>query len=210
MSILRPILTCLALCLPPMAQAHPHIFVDTTLRILTDDQGRATGVEVTWAYDEFYSLLVLEDMQLDSDYDGVLTQAELGRLHGFDMQWIEGFQGDLYVNAPDGALTLGAPAPLATLFENGKIITRHLRQLPAPQETVVLRAYDPTFYTAYDLVGGVQAPKGCQVIRSEADLDAAYAKVAKMMDERAYAEDDYPEVGDAFADTVTVTCASGS
>jgi ABC-type uncharacterized transport system substrate-binding protein len=210
MILLRPLLLSVALCLPQMAQAHPHIFVDTTLRVLTDDQGRAIGVEVTWAYDELYSLLILEDMELDSDYDGILTGEELARLHKFDMNWDAGFAGDLYATGGAGALALGAPQPVETRFENAKIVTRHIRSFAQPQQGVVLRAYDPTFYTAYDLTGGVHAPEGCTVHRQAADLDAAYDKVAKMMDQNDYADDDYPAVGDAFADTVTVTCADGS
>jgi ABC-type uncharacterized transport system substrate-binding protein len=209
MTFVRPALISAALCLPPMAQAHPHIFVDTALRVLTDDQGRATGVEVTWVYDELYSLLILEDMGLDGDYDGVLSEGELAKLHRFDMNWDEGFAGDLYATGDSGPVALGAPQPVETRFEDAKIVTRHIRQFAGPQDAVVLRAYDPTFYTAYDLTRGVQAPKGCTVHTQTADLDAAYARVARMMEQKGYAEDDYPAVGDAFADTVTVTCTGG-
>ncbi|MGH1355530.1 MAG: DUF1007 family protein [Thalassovita sp.] len=207
---LRSMLISAVLCLPPMAQAHPHVFVDTTLRILTDDQGLATGVEITWVYDDLYSLLILEDMQMDADYDGVLTPQELARLHRFDMNWDPGFLGDVYAKGDSGALALSAPQPVDTQLENARIVTRHIRRFPAPQKAVELRAYDPTFYTAYDLTGGVHAPQACIVHKQAADLDAAYARVAKLMDEKAYAEDDYPAVGDVFADTVTVTCANGS
>lgn len=210
MPCLRPVLISAILCLPSLAQAHPHIFVDTSLRIMTDEQGLAIGVEVTWVYDELYSLLILEDMGLDSDYDGILSPRELDQLHRFDMNWDPGFAGDLYATADSGPLTLMAPEPVETLFENAKIVTRHFRPFTQPQPAVVLRAYDPTFYTAYDLTGGVQAPQGCTVHLQTADLDAAYDKVAKLMAQSDYADDDYPAVGDAFADTVTVTCADKS
>ena len=207
MKISRLFLACLISSLPFPALAHPHIFVDTGLRILGDEQGLAIGVEVTWAYDDLYSLLVLEDMELDGDYDGILTPAELAKLDKFDMNWVEGYEGDLYVRGAEGKIPLGGPKPVDTRFEAGKIITRHIRYFPKPQKAIELRAYDPTFYTAYDLSGGIVAPEGCTVLRHEADLDAAYARVEALMKETDYAEDDYPEVGDAFADTVAVTCA---
>jgi ABC-type uncharacterized transport system substrate-binding protein len=206
----RPFLIPFVVCLPVVVQAHPHIFVDTTLRVLTDDQGLATGVEVTWVYDDLYSLITLEDWELDTDYDGVLTDEELAKLHRFDMNWVPGFLGDLYATGESGDLVLGPPQPVDTTFKDARIVTRHIRHFPQPQSAVVLRAYDPTFYTAYDLTGGVHAPEGCVVHTQVADLDAAYALVAAKMDEQDYAADDYPAVGDAFADTVTVTCANES
>lgn len=85
---------CLTLLAAPLG-AHPHIFVNTGLSFVVDDQNRLTHVQVTWAYDELYSLLLTEDLGVDSDYDGVLTAADTALLTGFDMQWIEGFNGDL-------------------------------------------------------------------------------------------------------------------
>lgn len=194
---------------PRPAQAHPHIFVETALRIVTDASGRATAIEVSWTYDDLYSLLVLEDMDLDSDYDGLLTEGEVSRLQGFDMQWVSGYAGDLYAQGPEGDIALGAPQPVETVLAQGRITSRHVRALAAPQTDLVLKAYDPTFYTAYDLTGGVQVPAGCVSTLRAADTDAAYARVETLMKEGNYADDDYPEVGEAFADTVQVTCNGG-
>lgn len=201
------VLTCSALLsLPLPLEAHPHVFVDTSLRVLTDEAGRVSAIEVTWVYDELFSLLVLEDMQLDGDYDGVLTAAEQERLNGFDMNWDPGFSGDLYLYAKDAVVDLSPPEPLQTGFADGRITTRHRRSLARPLDQVQMQAYDPYFYTAYDMKGGVQAPEGCQVRSLTADLDAAYAEVEKLMSEKAYAEDDYPAVGASFADMFVVTC----
>jgi len=60
-----------------------------------DDRNRLTHVQITWEYDEFFSLLMTEDLGVDADYDGVLTEADLELLAGFDMNWIEGYNGDL-------------------------------------------------------------------------------------------------------------------
>ena len=127
MKILRAFSLAACLALPVPVWAHPHVFVDTTLKVLTDDRGRVFAIEVTWVYDELFSLLVLEDMQLDGDYDGVLTAAEQARLDGFDMNWDPGFEGDLYVHAAGAELALNPPEPLQTRFADGKITTLHRR-----------------------------------------------------------------------------------
>ncbi|GGL92351.1 polyphosphate kinase [Pseudooceanicola nanhaiensis] len=198
-----------AILLPLGAQAHPHIFVDTALALVTDAAGRPAGVEVTWRYDEFYSLLIFEDMGLDGDYDGTLTEAELARLTGFDMQWVDGYAGDLYVSAASGPVTLGPPEPRGTAVSGGRIETRHFRPFAeAAPPDLVLRAYDPTYYTAYDLTGGVTAPEGCAAVIEDPDLEAARKRVEEELDGRPPTIDDFPEVGEAFAQTVTIHCGA--
>jgi ABC-type uncharacterized transport system substrate-binding protein len=191
----------------PVAFAHPHVFVETGLKLVADDTGRLVGVEVSWSYDDFYSLLLLEDMGLDPDGDGVLSADELAKLDGFDLQWIEGYLGDLYLTANDAPIALGRPQGRGTNVVAGRIVTRHFRAF-APQEgEVIVKAYDPTFYTAYDLNGGVTVPEGCTLSIQPADLDRAYTMVEEALYKNpAMPDDEYPEVGEAFADTVEVAC----
>jgi ABC-type uncharacterized transport system substrate-binding protein len=75
-----------------------------------------------------------------------------------------------------------------------------------------VRIYDPTFFVAYDVTLPVTVDKapGCAVTRIAADLDAAYSLVEELLygpGGQQYTDDTYPEVGAAFADTLTVTCA---
>lgn len=201
-----------ALLAPQDAGSHPHIFVDTALKVIVSDAGQLEAVEITWAYDEFYSLLVFEDRGLDSDYDGALTSEELAQLKGFDMAWTEGFQGDTYLTRDGEALVLGAPEHLATEVADGRITTRHRRALvqPQPADGVVIKAFDPGYYTAYTMTGGLEVSGGCQASVTPPDLDAAYTKVEELLYAMpaAQAEEAYPEVGEAFADTVRLSCGA--
>lgn len=201
---------CAALAAKP-ASAHPHIFVETGLKLVSNDAGEVIGVDVTWRYDELYSLLVLEDMELDSDFDGELTEQERGQLEGFDLKWVEGFEGDLYATAPGGEVTLGPPEGRGTWLADGQINSRHFRAFEEPLARVSLKAYDPTYYTAYDLGIGVDLPEGCKADVRKADVNAASRMVQEFMgDDVDDPEADFPEVGEAFADEIVVTCAAGS
>ena len=73
----------------------------------------------------------------------------------------------------------------------------------------MVKAYDPTFYTAYNLDGGVSVDGPCAVEVLPADLDAAFTQVEELLYARPSSdfEEDYPAVGESFADTVTVKCA---
>ncbi|MEL7093330.1 MAG: DUF1007 family protein [Pseudomonadota bacterium] len=202
---------CLALILcllPGLAPAHPHIFVDTTLRVVVDDAGNLQGVEVSWTYDDFYSLLIMADMGLDPDGDGRLTKAELAQLQGFDMNWQPGYAGDTHATRAGKPVPLGPPQPGAVSVRRGLITSSHFRAASGPADGVEVKAYDPTFYTAYALTGRVKVNGTCKASVTPADLDAAYTLVEELL----YAmpsdqvEAAYPEVGESFADTVTLSC----
>lgn len=202
-------------CAAPASWAHPHVFIDTGLTLVFDEQGRFSAVDVTWAYDPLYTLLLLEDMQLDPDLDGVLEPDELEQLQGFDMNWIEGYEGDLYVDA-GSAMPLAAPQPIETRMEGEQIVTVHRRALQTPvllSDTARVQAYDPGYFTAYLVTRGVEV-----VGRNDCDIEVSPADIAAASDlleeifftiPQAELEYDFPEVGEHFADTVTVTCVSG-
>ncbi len=198
---------CLALA-PSLSMAHPHVFVDTSLRVIVDDAGDLQGVEISWTYDDFYSLLLLSDMSLDNDGDGQLREDELARLDGFDMNWIEGYQGDTHATRNGTPVALGPPQPRGTSVDRGLITSTHFRAASGSADRLVLKAYDPTFYTAYTLVGQVEVEGPCTAQVVSADLDAAYTMVEELLyaTPAADAEESYPEVGEAFADTVSVAC----
>ena len=207
---------CLLLAAAPLA-AHPHIFVNTGLVFVVDKQNRLTHVQVTWEYDELYSLLVTEDMGIDSDYDGVLTDADKAALTGFDMQWIAGFNGDLVGSQNGTPLAFSGPsAPTATLID-GKIITTHLRAIegkPSALETVTFRPYDGTYYTAYEVGLPVRAQGdiACDIALDEPDIEGALAMTRA---ELAAIPEDYDmeaaglgDIGARFATSVHLTCSA--
>jgi polyphosphate kinase len=203
----------LMLAATPMAQAHPHVFVDSTMRVFVQD-GQAVSVELTWTYDDFFSLLILEDMGLDPDGDGVLSEAELAQLKGFDfVEWPPGFEGDLYVYQGGEKLPLGIPEVTGIALEEGRIVSRHIRPLPPQTQArgLEILQYDPTYYVAYTLDSQVRALGGaCMVGLAPHDPDQALAEIDA---ELSTLPDDVVEemrVGHLFADKVMVTCASGS
>ncbi|MEX0305295.1 MAG: DUF1007 family protein [Leisingera sp.] len=201
-----------ALLAPHGAGSHPHIFVDTAVKAVVSDAGVLEAVEITWAYDEFYSLLIFEDRALDGDYDGALTPEELAKLQGFDMAWVEGFEGDTYLTLGGEALALGAPEHLSTEVADGRITTRHRRALVQPQaaDGVVIKAYDPTYYTAYTVNRGLEVTGGCQGSIAPPNLDQAYTMVEELLYAMPaeQAEESYPKVGEAFADTLRLSCGA--
>lgn len=199
--------------------AHPHVFVSTGIEVVMDAQDRVTHLRITWEYDELYSLLVTEDLGVDEDYDEVLTPADLAKLQGFDMQWIDGFNGDLVVALGGEELALSGPtAPTATMA-NGKITTTHLRAvLPAPEmaagDVLSIKPFDATYYTAYDvtLPVDVTGREGCTTTRNLPDIDAELRRkqeeLAELPPEVEVADAGFPEIGARFATEIVMTCAA--
>lgn len=197
------------------AQSHPHIFVDTGLDLHFDAQGRLSEVRITWAYDEFYSLLITEDRGLDADFDGEMTPAEIEDLTGFDMQWTPGFNGDLVILQDGRELSLSAPLEATATYTAGRITTTHLRRVahaPVSGAELEIKPYDPTYYTAYDVTLPVRLMGGdaCRQRIDMPDLDARLMEVRDQLNAldmmTTPEEQGLPDIGVLLATTVRVTC----
>ena len=212
---MRYLMTSVFALLPGLAAAHPHIFIETRVEIVLNAEGAVTGVEIEWTYDEFFSLILLEDLMLDDDLDYVLTAEEQLILEEEVLGWPEHFTGDLLVEAGGISAEFGPREKHTVDYVDGRVIERHLRPLKAPLSTAdgaSVRVFDPTYYTAYVLTGeiGLTGPEGCGVTVTPADLDAAYSLIDEMLygtpADQLDPDDPFPEVGAEFADTITVTC----
>lgn len=195
------------------ASAHPHIFVDAGLVLHRDAEGRVVQADVTWRYDELYSLILLQEYALDPDFDLELTDAEIAATLGFDLNWGGGFEGGLILSQDGAALDLGAPEPVSlTLLPSGQLQTTHRRPVSgAAPGGLTAEIYDPEFYIAFEMILPMtvaDAPDcGADLIR--ADLDTAYAVLEQALEEiggAVAAEDNFPAVGAHFADRVDFTC----
>jgi ABC-type uncharacterized transport system substrate-binding protein len=73
---------------------------------------------------------------------------------------------------------------------------------------VVVKVYDPTFYTAYTLNLGLEVTGGCQGEVTPPDLNAAYSQVEELLYAMPTqeAELEFPKVGEKFADVVRLRC----
>lgn len=198
---------------PPVG-AHPHIFVDAGLRLIHGPEARLAAVEVIWRYDELYSMLLLSDFGIDPGLDPSQAEAALSGMLGFDLNWGAGFEGGLVLRQAGAPLGLGPPEPVSLrVLPNGQIESIHLRPVTGAVPSLALEAqiYDPDFYVAFEMILATdlgRAP-GCQADLIRADLDAAYAELAKAIDAiggAVAAEDNFPAVGALFADRVVVTC----
>jgi polyphosphate kinase len=202
-------------CGPQAVVAHPHIFVEAGLEIIFDADNRPEALRISWTYDPLFSMLLLSDMGLDDDFDGVLRPDERAELQGFDMNWIDDYHGDTHVSQRGRALELGGPEQSTSDYEDGRLHSSHLRKLiarPDPEHAWEVSVHDPSYYTRYTLSGApaLTGASGCKAKIIPPDLAQAEATLLDELDSLAEtgvdAEVDFPAVGALFAETVRVSC----
>jgi ABC-type uncharacterized transport system substrate-binding protein len=203
------------------AYAHPHVFIDAAFELIFDEKGAIEAVRIDWAYDEFYSLMLIEENGLDADGDGTPEQAALDTFAGHDVDWAAGFPGDFTVELDGLAVDLERPVRHRARFEDGRLVTSHVRPLAEPLDvsagTVTAQAYDPTYFVAYDVpeTPGISGRDDCSLVREEADREAAEEEYGEQLAEVDASSDPFeavelPDIGVLFADSFVLTCTASS
>jgi ABC-type uncharacterized transport system substrate-binding protein len=214
--MLRSIALAACLSFGTSAIAHPHVFVQAQVELVVEE-GMLTGVRLKWIYDDFFSLLMTEDLQIDPDGDLVLTAEEEQMLSASVTDWPADYAGDLYLVQGSAPLRLGPRQDHHATLEDGLVVEHVLMPLADPVDASVavdVRVYDPFYYIAYSVVGDlvVTGDPNCRASYRPADLNAAYALVDELLYGRPASDvgpdEQFPEVGVHFADTVTLTCAT--
>ena len=83
---------CVALVVP--ASSHPHVFIDAEVGFDLSNDGQLMAVSITWIYDPFTSLTLIDLLDLDQDNDGVMSDADLARIVQAQTVWPDSFNGD--------------------------------------------------------------------------------------------------------------------
>lgn len=212
---MRTALLLALLGLPASLAAHPHVFADSRIELLMDGP-LVTAVRVTWTYDEFFSLMLTQDLGLDADADAVLTEEEARALEASVTDWPPDFAGDLVLTHGEEPVPLAGPEDHGVDFVEGRLVETHTRPLATPVSAAgaALRVenYDPYFYVAYAIQPEVAltGAGACEAAVIPADPVAAQAEVDALYEGLDVAgagpEVQLPPVGYAFADRVEVRC----
>ncbi len=102
-----------------MAEAHPHVFADVTVKAVFDQNG-FTGVQNQWAFDEVYSTAMVASA--DADGDGKITGKEADRMKALVLGPLE--QNNYYNYVQFGTKFLRAEKieNFSVKMKNGKMV----------------------------------------------------------------------------------------
>ena len=222
-SLLRWLAFGAALSLPGVAGTHPHVFVTGGAHFEVDAEGRLTRLHVSWIYDSFASLYLLNYLGVDQDGDQVLTEEEKAKILADQTNWPDEFQGDSYLFLSGQKQGLGkAENPDTRILETGQVEVTFERALARPfrpgtegDPDAVVKLYDPAFYYAYEVTDPprVIGPEGhgCDAVHKPYDANDPALR-ALQVELSALGTDETPEqqdVGALFADELRLSCASG-
>lgn len=210
-----------ALSVPTATIPHPHVWVTGGADIGLDAEGRLARLHVTWIYDTFASLYLLNYLQADQDGDQVLSERDKKLILADQTNWPDDFQGDSYLYVSGEKRALGrAENPDTRILDTGQVEVTFEREVLEPfrpgdgEPDAIVKIYDPNFYYAYEVTG---TPKiisgatdhGCKVHHSKPDPDDDAGLAALAVELSALGREETPaqqDVGALFADEIRLTC----
>lgn len=197
-----------------MVLAHPHGWIDMSIRVITDDQNNITGLHQTWRMDPFYSLVVFEELQhaggdsLEAGLDqlGSEIRANLSHQHYFTEVRVDGER------QPFADVT-----EYTALERNDRLTFMFILPLKTPQplagKTLEYQIFDPTYYIemVHEEEGGSPTPEAlvlngaldCELRIVHANPDPELVMQAALLDVDEEAE---PGLGRHFAETGRAIC----
>jgi ABC-type uncharacterized transport system substrate-binding protein len=198
--------------MPQAASGHPHVFIDAGVDFLFDPEGRLAHLRVTWLYDHLYTLLLLEDLGIRPGEGGAITDDDRAALAHDQSQWIDGYDGDATLRHGGARIGLSRPIEPQADYRDGQVEIRFLRALETPirpDDTTVVKLYDPTYFVAYYVEFPPtleHAPEGCALTIIPFEPSGPLVALQQSLFDLPPDEDPDEPVGHLFADEIRVTC----
>ncbi|KAA0009808.1 DUF1007 family protein [Billgrantia pellis] len=199
--------------IPGALQAHPHAWIDFSVRLVVDEQGRLEALHQAWRMDPFYSLILLEELaQAEGGLEAGLDQLGAEILANLEPQ---GYFTEARLD--DQALILGEVSEYTVMERGGRVEFVFLLPLDTPrslrERTLEYRVFDPSYYLEMVHEAEGEMPRddalrvsgdlACRTRIEPANPDPERIMAASMLDVTDEAE---PGLGRHFAETGVVTC----
>ncbi len=135
----------------PAARAHPHVWIELEMSLHTQN-GTLTGIDLSWAWDEFYSDRYRTTY--DRNKNGRFDPAEAKELQAKEITAVEAFSEFIFVYERGKRVAVGPVQRLSIELQGKQMVFRFYVPLSRPvslagagvAHTVTVGSYDPEYY----------------------------------------------------------------
>jgi ABC-type uncharacterized transport system substrate-binding protein len=142
----KSLLMC-CLCVAVCAFAHPHVFVDATIKVVFDPGG-FSSIKNHWVFDELYSMAMMSSG--DKDENGTITEDENAWFCNTILEPLKGANYYNYVLFETSFLKVQKLKNFKATFKNNRLILDFETVFSAPVQAdysmLVLAVADPSNY----------------------------------------------------------------
>jgi ABC-type uncharacterized transport system substrate-binding protein len=191
------------------AGAHPHSWIDVRSAVLFADDGRVTGIEQQWTFDELYTSYVVEEMGGGRKPSPKVVAQFASKV----IANLEPFRYFVDVTVDGKPVKPARVTQYASEMRGQRLWLRFVLPLATPidprRQATAFSVYDPTYYIAMEhadlravsLTGA--PPTACQPALERTTPAPSVLARAFSMDAGAPADD---TLGRQFAQKVVLTC----
>ncbi|PYE24502.1 ABC-type uncharacterized transport system substrate-binding protein [Rhizobium sp. PP-CC-3A-592] len=202
-----------ALVLPAQAFAHPHIFAEARLEVVSDDTGHISQLRNVWRFDELFSASVLLDF--DKNSNATLDPDELAEVGQTVLDSLSEYNYYTTIYDNGKLVKVSKPDAIHADFKDNQLL---LIFAVKPAESMPLKGtmsfgiYDPTLYTAIDfpsdgdlaVVGDKLAACQHKVVRP--DPDEVISQNQSTLTDAFFTDPTGTDMSKLFATRIEFTC----
>ena len=196
--------------------AHPHVWIDMQSSVVFTDDGLIKGVDVEWTFDDAYTQMALDG--LDVDGDGLYSQDELAPLTKENIESLKDYEYFTVMRANGEQQKIGEVTDAGQIWSNNKL-TLHFqvpleRPIDPKKEEFMLKVYDPEFFIdleypaddAVDVTGKI--PPSCKLVVKPVPTDAELDQTRTMLSTKGtdWKPETDEDFGAMFAQAVSIAC----
>ena len=213
-SMLAPCVAAIGLA--GQAAAHPHVWIEMRSDVIFNDDGKITGVNLIWSFDDGYTQVALEG--LDTNGDGVYSQQELDPLTKENIASLKDYEYFTVMRVNGEKVAQGDVTEFGQIWSNDKLQLHFQLPLKEPVDPIknqfMVKVYDPEFFIAMDyvkddpvtVIGAM--PDACKLVVKPVPTDAEIDATREMLSTKGpdWKPETSEDFGALFAQPVLIEC----
>lgn len=195
------------------AQAHPHVFAEANLELLSNDDGGLEEIRHVWRFDEFFSASVLIDFDANSNLK--LDPEELKEIGDVVHKSLAefGYYTELVVDGQ--SVSVAPPDAIIADYVDDQLLMFFAMSPSHPlklEGVISVGVFDPTFYASIDFLNDTDlkftGPHADQCKQSvlRPDPDEVIAQNQGSLTDAFYDDQENNDISKLFATRLEVSC----